>query len=76
VIQHGGVEYLTAGGKKDAQLVQMRADEGAMRVVLIEAASLLLPALQLRRRGQRSAISMSRPQRPPVRGEGELQMKG
>jgi hypothetical protein len=46
-VQHRATQCLTAGAQADSQLVEMRADEGAMGVVLVEAASLLLPLLQL-----------------------------
>jgi len=46
-VQDRASQGLTAGTQADSKLVEMRADEGAMGVVLVEAASLLLPLLQL-----------------------------
>jgi hypothetical protein len=75
-------EGMAADAQLDSQFVHMRADEGAMGVVLIEAASLFLPFLELDGRGQGepsrcqcSAVAMTRLQRPCVCGEGRLLME-
>ena len=46
-VQHRAPEGFAAIAYSDSQLIQMGADEGEMSGVLIEAASLLLPALEL-----------------------------
>jgi hypothetical protein len=47
-VQCGTSQRLTAGTQSDSQLIEMGADEGEMSGVLIEAASLPFPALELR----------------------------